>query len=59
MSAPTIEQVLLAADDLFRKEHSIVTMEMTVKTARYERNMKMKAVALGTEEDHDYDFRTG
>ena len=46
---PTIEQVLLAADDLFRKEHSIVTMEMTVKTARYERNMKMKAVALGTE----------
>ena len=35
---PTIEEVLLAADDLFRKEHSIVTMEMTVKTARYERN---------------------
>ena len=34
---------------MFRKEHSIVTMEMTVKTARYERNMKMKAVALGTE----------
>ena len=46
---PTIEEILRTADDLFRKEHSIVTMEMTVKTARYERNMKMKAVALGTE----------
>ena len=48
-SQPTIEEILRTADDLFRKEHSIVTMEMTVKTARYERNMKMKAVALGTE----------
>lgn len=46
---PTIEDILRKADDLFRQEHSIVTMEMTVKTARYERSMKMKAVSLGTE----------
>jgi outer membrane lipoprotein-sorting protein len=46
---PTMEEILKKADDLFRQDHSIVTMEMTVKTSRYERNMKMKAVALGTE----------
>ena len=46
---PTMEEILQKADDLFRQDHSIVTMEMTVKTSRYERNMKMQAVALGTE----------
>ena len=46
---PTVDDILRKADDLFRQEHSIVTMEMTVKTNRYERKMTMKAVALGTE----------
>ena len=46
---PTVEEILRKADDLFRREHSMVTMEMTVKTARYERNMKMQAVSYGTE----------
>mgnify|MGYP001945581894 CR=1 FL=1 len=48
-SEVNIEDILRKADDLFRQDHSIVTMEMTVKTNRYERNMKMKAMSLGTE----------
>lgn len=46
---PTVEDILRKADDMFRQEHSIVVMEMHVKTSRYERTMKMKAMSLGTE----------
>lgn len=46
---PKIEEILRNADDMFRRDHSIVTMEMHVKTDRYERTMKMKAMSLGTE----------
>lgn len=45
----TVEQVLEEVDDLFRREHSIVTMQMRVKTKRYERTMTMEATSLGTE----------
>ena len=48
-TAPTVEEILRKVDDMFRQEHSIAVMEMHVKTARYERTMKMKAVSLGTE----------
>ena len=46
---PTVEDILRRADDMFRQEHSIVMMEMYVKTEHYERSMKMKAMSLGTE----------
>jgi outer membrane lipoprotein-sorting protein len=46
---PSVDEILIKIDDLFRKEHSIVTMEMMVKTSRYERTMKMEATSLGTE----------
>lgn len=49
LEEPSVEKILLKIDDLFRKEHSIVTMEMMVKTNRYERTMKMEATSLGTE----------
>ena len=48
-AAPTVEEILVKADDMFRQDHSIVTMEMYVKTSRYERRMKMEATSLGTE----------
>ena len=48
-SEVTVEQVLQEVDDLFRREHSIVTMQMRVKTKRYERTMTMEATSLGTE----------
>ena len=43
------EELLRAADDIGRGERSVVVMEMHVKTKRYERTMKMKAWAEGTE----------
>jgi len=46
---PSVEDILRRVDDMFRREHSIVVMEMHVKTDRYERTMKLKAMSLGTE----------
>ena len=46
---PTVEEILRKTDDLFRQEHSIMTMEMYVKTDRYERKMTMEITSLGTE----------
>ena len=46
---PTVEEILKKADDLFRQDHSIMEMEMYIKTDRYERKMKMQATSLGTE----------
>lgn len=45
----SVEEILKKADDMFRRDHSIMVMEMYVKTAKYERTMKMKAMSLGTE----------
>lgn len=46
---PSVEEILRKVDDMFRQEHSIAVMQMHVKTDRYERTMKMKAMSLGTE----------
>jgi hypothetical protein len=46
---PSIEDILSATDDVGRGEQSVVVISMYVKTARYERSMKMKAWAKGTE----------
>lgn len=46
---PTVEELLDATDDAFRGESSYARMEMYVKTARYERSMKMEAWSKGTE----------
>ena len=46
---PTIEELLVAADDVQRGASSRAVMSMEVKTARYERSMKMKALSQGTE----------
>lgn len=45
----TAEELLRATDDVARGDESVVVMEMYVKTKRYERTMKMKAWAKGTE----------
>lgn len=44
-----IEALLDATDDVARGDASIATLEMQVKTARYERTMKMKAWSQGTD----------
>lgn len=44
-----IERLLSQTDDIQRGQSSIATMEMQVKTSRYERSMKMKAWSKGTE----------
>ena len=49
IAEPTVEEILKKADDLFRQDHSIMEMEMYIKTDRYERKMKMQATSLGTE----------
>ncbi len=49
VAAPTAEELLNATDDLFRGESSTSQIEMSVKTSRYERSMKMKSWARGTE----------
>lgn len=46
---PTIDELLVATDDIQRGESSQAVMSMQVKTDRYERTMKMKAVSKGTE----------
>jgi outer membrane lipoprotein-sorting protein len=46
---PTIEELLVATDDIQRGDSSSAVMKMEVKTARYERAMKMKALSKGTE----------
>lgn len=46
---PTIEELLVAADDVQRGASSRAVMSMEVKTARYQRAMKMKALSQGTE----------
>ena len=44
-----INELLLEADNIGRQEHSITTAEIYIKTARYERKMKMNIKSLGTE----------
>lgn len=46
---PTLEQILNATDDAMRGESSHATVEMYVKTDRYERTMTMEAWSKGTE----------
>ena len=47
---PTIEELLDATDDVNRGESSTSTVEMEVKTKRYERTMTMKAWSRGEED---------
>jgi outer membrane lipoprotein-sorting protein len=47
---PTIEELLNATDDVNRGESSRSTIEMQVKTKRYERTMTMKAWSRGEED---------
>ena len=49
IASPSVEDILRKTDDIFRQDHSIVVMQMYVKTKRYERSMKMRATSLGTE----------
>jgi len=44
---PTVEELLDATDDVSRGDSSEAVMEMSVKTKRYERTMKMKATSQG------------
>jgi len=44
---PTMEELLNAADDIDRGDKSHVTIEMQVKTERYERTMKVESWAEG------------
>ena len=46
---PTIEELLLATDDASRGASSTAIMRMDVKTAHYERTMKMEVWSKGTE----------
>ena len=46
---PTLEELLVATDDAQRGESSAAVMAMQVKTDRYERSMKMRALSEGTE----------
>ena len=46
---PTLDELLRNTDDVTRGASSIATMEMHVRTARYERNMRMKVWAQGEE----------
>lgn len=46
---PTLEELLNATDDVNRGESSYSVVEMQVKTARYERTMKMEAWSQGEE----------
>jgi hypothetical protein len=45
---PTLEQLLLATDDATRGDQSRAVLAMHVKTARYERTMRMEAWSKGT-----------
>jgi outer membrane lipoprotein-sorting protein len=46
---PTVAELLNAADDYARGESSHSTIEMAVKTKRYERTMRMESWSKGTE----------
>lgn len=46
---PTLEELLDATDDIARGQQSVAVVEMHVKTARYERTMKMQSWAQGTD----------
>lgn len=47
---PTIEELLDATDDVGRGQSSVTTMQMHVKTDRYERTVTMKAWTQGEEQ---------
>ncbi|MEQ1568751.1 MAG: outer membrane lipoprotein-sorting protein [Myxococcota bacterium] len=47
---PTLEELLVATDDAQRGQSSIAVISMQVKTANYERTMKMQAWSKGTEQ---------
>ena len=49
IAGPTVDELLLAADNMARGDHSIVEAEMHVKTARYERKTSMTIWASGQE----------
>ena len=44
-----INELLMEADNIGRKDHSITTAEIHIKTERYERTMSMEIKSLGTE----------
>lgn len=46
---PLVEELLRATDDTNRGQSSVAMIEMQVKTARYERSMKMQIWSKGTE----------
>lgn len=46
----TLEELLVATDDAQRSETSVAVMSMHVKTANYDRTMKMQAWSRGKEE---------
>jgi outer membrane lipoprotein-sorting protein len=46
---PTMEELLDATDDVARGDSSEAVMAMEVKTDRYERSMKLRAMSKGTE----------
>jgi len=46
---PTIEELLDATDDFARGQSSVATIQMHVKTKRYERTMKIQAWSQGTD----------
>ena len=46
---PTVDELLAGTDDLTRGNSSQAVMVMEVKTARYERTVKMEAFSQGTE----------
>jgi outer membrane lipoprotein-sorting protein len=46
---PTLVQLLDAADDYARGDSSHATIEMAVKTKRYERTMRMESWSKGTD----------
>jgi hypothetical protein len=47
---PTVDELLDAADDINRGASSRAVMVMQVKTDRYDRTMKMRALSRGTED---------
>ena len=47
---PSVEELLDATDDVTRGTSSVAEVSMRVKTARYERSMRMKVWSKGTEQ---------
>ena len=45
---PTLDELLASTDDATRGESSDATVEMHVKTANYDRTMKMRIWSSGT-----------